>query len=400
MASSPPPASILIVDDLAQNIRFISRCLEPEGYEFRSAHSGREALESIRRGPPDLVLLDLNMPLMNGLEVCRRIKAMDDLFLPVVLITGDGDPNTKREGLQAGAEDFISKPFEPAELFARIRNLLRIKRLHDELSDANSRMEEELEAVAQLQRSLLPAARPGCPGIALDDFYQPSRVAGGDYLDYFRIDSERFGLAVGDAAGHGPQAAVLMAMTKVLLHMCEEHWARPGRLLAEAARRLPRFIPSDQFVTLLYAVFDEAASSLTLASAGHCRPIRFGPDRAAPELIEIGVSGPLGLALEDDFAETVVALEPEDRILFYTDGIVEAQNEEDEIFGLDRFVDLVARNASSPKRELIERLVGGVQAFAGGRPFRDDCTLLLLSRGGSLAPAGGLTSSAAGKKGR
>jgi class 3 adenylate cyclase len=164
------PATILVVDDLPQNLRLLEAVLRPHGYDLVSATSGQEALDRLAVEPIDLVLLDVVMPEIDGLEVCRRLRADEATsFLPVVMITASGDTE-KRAAIEAGADDFVTKPFDQAELLARVRSLLRVKRYHDtivaqaaDLAAWNRTLEErvarqvdELERHGRLRRFLSP----------------------------------------------------------------------------------------------------------------------------------------------------------------------------------------------------------------------------------------------------
>jgi class 3 adenylate cyclase/CheY-like chemotaxis protein len=169
MAMSQDPI-VLVVDDLPQNARLLDAVLAPRGYQVRTAESGEEALRLVHAEPPDLILLDIFMPGLDGYEVCRRVRQdPTTAFLPVVMITASGDQE-KRKAIEAGADDFVTKPFDQAELLARVKSLVRIKRYHDtiqrqsaELTAWNRELEgrvsaqvEELERLGRLRRFLSP----------------------------------------------------------------------------------------------------------------------------------------------------------------------------------------------------------------------------------------------------
>lgn len=374
--NSQSSVSILVVDDLPDNILLVRRFLEREGHEIRAASSGEEALRMIEERPPDLVLLDVMMPGIDGIETAKRIKAMPIGFIPVVLITAFGASEVKRRGLEAGAEDFISKPFDPEELVARIRSLLRTKRLYNDLRRANRRMENELEAVAELQRSLLPSDGPQLDGLQIHDLYIPSRAAGGDYYDYVPVGPGRLGVAIGDASGHGPHAAVLMAMAKVALHICRDHWAKPAALLNEASSQLARFVPPGQFITLFYGVLDLPKATLTCATAGHCPPIMLRAN-GETERLEIPPGLPLGLEDGRPFEQRTFPFRRGDRLFLYTDGLIEAQDSGNELFGIERLVELLREHSKLAGDELNAKLVESARIFSDADEFRDDCTMLL-----------------------
>jgi sigma-B regulation protein RsbU (phosphoserine phosphatase) len=376
--------TILAVDDLPENLTLIARVLQCEGYEVLQASSGMQALELAGRKLPDLAVVDVMMPEMDGIETCRALKKLaGESFLPVALITAREDAPIKRQGLDAGAEEFLSKPFDHEELVARIRALLRTKRLYDALGESNRKLEGEMQALASLQRSLLPVEPPRFEGVRLWDHYQPSRSAGGDFFDYVAIDERNLGVAVGDVSGHGPQAAVIMAMTKMSLHLNREAWESPAELLGRVNEQLRRFTPPEEFVTMFYGVLDTAGGMLHWASAGHCPPIRLSAASGRAEALEVAPSLPLGLVEDAESAQGVCRLERGDRLLVYTDGVVEASDDRGEMFGESRLIE-AARRAGARRGERINPdLIGAVADFTGGREFRDDCTLLLLEWRGS-----------------
>jgi class 3 adenylate cyclase len=157
----PDHANILIVDDQPQNLRLLDAVLQPRGYRVFAVESGEAALELLSKEPIDLVLLDILMPGMDGYEVCRRIREnAATAFLPVVMITAS-DTAQKLRATEAGADDFVTKPFDQGELLARVRSLVRIKHYHDtvtrqsaELAVWNRELSDRVEAqVAQLERA-------------------------------------------------------------------------------------------------------------------------------------------------------------------------------------------------------------------------------------------------------
>ncbi|NIQ01851.1 MAG: response regulator, partial [Nitrospinaceae bacterium] len=183
-APSPSLATLLVVDDSRTQVSFMKNILEKE-YEIRTAYNGLEAVEQFRDHRPDLVLLDIEMPHMNGYEACREIKAIGrDTFVPIIFITSKNDLQSLKKGLQIGAEDYLTKPFHPEELRARIQVMLRTKSLYNQLEEANAIIEKERDTIANIQRSLLCDEPPEIEGFRFFTDYQPSSKAGGDYYDF------------------------------------------------------------------------------------------------------------------------------------------------------------------------------------------------------------------------
>lgn len=371
-------SSILIVDDDASNLVIAERALDGEAYLIQTVDSGERALERIEAQPPDLILLDVMMPGVDGIEVCRRVKCSSSNYIPIILVTAYDEPDIRRRGLAAGAEDFISKPFDSDALIVRVRNLLRTKRLYDELRAANEEMETELRSVGDLQRSMLPEAMPSLPGFKLHSLFLPARLAGGDFFDFIEAGENKLGIVVGDASGHGPPAAVLMAIARVTMRLCSAEPGGPARRIAAASRAILPFVPVGQFITLFYGVLDAESREMRFSLAGHCPPVIFGAGRDAPEVLKTATGLPLGLDGEPTYEERGIELKRGERVLLYTDGIYEAMKADGELFGLERFLEIIQTHAEAPAEQFCDLIVDDVQRFMKGHQFRDDCVLFLI----------------------
>jgi sigma-B regulation protein RsbU (phosphoserine phosphatase) len=250
--------------------------------------------------------------------------------------------------------------------------------LHEQLQDMYTIIDNELEVVADIQRSLLPREVPHVPNIALATYYRTSRRAGGDYYDLFPLSDGRLGILIADVSGHGTPAAVLMAITHSIVHSCEATHDSPGRMLAYMNRRLTsRYtIDSGLFVTAFLGIFDPATRQIVFANAGHPRPrLKRCADGSVLDL-NGDTHLPLGLVDDEVYPETTMQLVPGDQIIFYTDGITEAFNEEGEMFEirrLDRVLDQCALTADG----LIQTIVQELCAFTRDAPPADDQTLLV-----------------------
>ncbi len=263
-----------------------------------------------------------------------------------------------------------------ANLFGRAtRNLV----LRNQLDDAYARLEEELQVVARIQRSLLPRELPRIPGLELAAHYEPSRHAGGDYYDMLPLSDGRWGILIADVCGHGTPAAVLMAVTHTLVHAWPDSEPCPGCLLGYLNRHLTARSPDrGAFVTAFLGVYDPAARTLTYASAGHNPPRlkRCGEH----ELIELDEARqlPLGIMPGITWEPAVIDLSPGDQVIFFTDGITEARGGADghELFGTDR-LDAVMRSCSRGPRELMDAVLQAIADFGGGQPADDDRTMVI-----------------------
>ncbi len=247
-------------------------------------------------------------------------------------------------------------------------------------------LDAELKAVGEIQRSLLPLKLPAIPGLELAASYQPSRRAGGDYYDFFRLPPEhpddmrvRYGILIADVSGHGSPAAVLMAVTHSIAHGFEKPTSPPGELLGFVNRRLCDGYTTDtgRFVTAFYAIYDPSTRELTYSSAGH-NPPRLRPAGATKfEPLDQAQGYPLGIVREEEYPIVVQRLQIGDTVAFYTDGITEARGEGDEQLGLERLDAALSAPESGDPDEMLAAAMSAVRTFAGEVP-EDDRTLLVI----------------------
>lgn len=250
--------------------------------------------------------------------------------------------------------------------------------LSNQLRDAYDVVDRELQAVADIQRSLLPATLPQIPTLDLAAYYATSRRAGGDYYDVFPLPDGRWGILIADVSGHGTPAAVLMAVTHSLAHGFPEPPCPPSSLLARLNRQLGQHYTSNTgaFVTAFYGIYNPRTREFRYACAGH-NPPRLKRCRDGSLMLLNQASGlPLGISSDDDYEEATTQLEIGDQIVFYTDGITEAFNPHGELFGTER-LDEVLANCALTAQGLIDTLITAVHDFAAGQAADDDRTVLI-----------------------
>jgi sigma-B regulation protein RsbU (phosphoserine phosphatase) len=251
--------------------------------------------------------------------------------------------------------------------------------LSEQLKEAYEAIDDELQAVANIQRSLLPSAMPKIPTLAVAAHYQTSRRAGGDYYDFFPLPDGQWGILIADVSGHGTPAAVLMAVTHSLAHTYPGPPTPPSAMLDYVNAKLSNLYtaPHDTFVTAFYGIYNPAERLLTYAAAGHNPPrLKRCTDGTLDQLD--GVRGlPLGINPAERYHEASHRLLPGDQLMLYTDGITEAYNEAGEMFGLER-LDQVLEHCSLRAPDLLREVLAAVDTFTGGRPPDDDRTLLVL----------------------
>lgn len=259
-----------------------------------------------------------------------------------------------------------------SNLFGRTTGNLVLRR---ELREAYDALDREMKVVGDIQRSLLPTDLPAIPGLELAASYQTSTQAGGDYYDLFPLSDGAWGIFIADVSGHGTPAAVLMAVTHAIVHAYPDPAAPPGAVMEHLNGLLSRHYTSGNgsFITAFYGVYRPANRTLTYARAGHNPPRLRGKDAVVP-LDRVG-NLPLGIVPGVSYDQATVQLSIGDAILFYTDGVTEAMNDANELFGEERLDRLVASHRADAAG-LIDRVLADVGRFEGARPAADDRTLL------------------------
>jgi serine phosphatase RsbU (regulator of sigma subunit) len=242
------------------------------------------------------------------------------------------------------------------------------------------RMEEELGIARDLQMSMLPAACPEIEGFELAALSIPARQVGGDFFDFIEMGEDKLGLVIADVTGKSVSGALVMAASRSVFRMLSEEQLSVGEIMIRANRRTKKDIKRGMFVALLYAILNARDTSLRLCSAGQTQPILLSAKTGEAGLVETkGDTFPLGILEDAGYEQTQLQLAPGDRVVFYTDGIVEAMNEQQEIFGFDRLLEVVRGARSMAADALLKEIIDTVNTFAGGNAQHDDMTLIVVS---------------------
>ncbi|MFZ3044863.1 MAG: SpoIIE family protein phosphatase [Desulfatirhabdiaceae bacterium] len=373
-----PQESILLVDDQPANLQVLSQTLENIGCKQLFAKNGESALAIAQKVRPDLILLDIMMPGIDGFEVCRRLKTNPDTQkIPVIFLSALDETSDKVRGLQLGAVDYVAKPFQPEEVIARVNTHLMIHRLSTEVQMQRDELEHELQVVSQLQRNLLPERLPEIDGLKLAVHYETSRYTGGDYYDVVVLPDGRLTILVADAEGHSAPATVMMAMTCALFRSCSTCLGEPDQMLAYINENLCK-VNRGSFVTAIYAVYDIPSRTLKMARAGNPLPILYKPsERTATELSCEGVLI-MGLEAYAEVPVTEVTLLPGDQLLFYTDGVTDRLNEDKKFYGTERLLQQFGTADSDDPAAILKGITDDLSRFAGHRPADDDQAMLIL----------------------
>ena len=251
-------------------------------------------------------------------------------------------------------------------------------RMIEEVID-KERMEEELSIARDLQTSMLPAECPKIEGIDIAAYSVSAREVGGDFYDFIEMGKDKVGLVVADVTGKSVSGALVMSASRSVLRMLSEEDLSVGETMVRANRRTKKDIKSGMFVALLYAVIDAGAKSVQLCSAGQTQPIHLCALSGKAELVETeGDPFPLGILDEADYRETKLPLRSGDSVVFYTDGIVEAMNAENEIYGFDRLLSVIQEAEFLSAEAILKLIMNRVEAFVGGASQHDDITVIVV----------------------
>jgi serine phosphatase RsbU (regulator of sigma subunit) len=389
-------ARVLVVDDKEVNVRLLKSMLHSAGYvSVESTTDPNKVCELHRRNRFDLILLDLQMPGMDGFQVMEGLKEIEeDGYLPVLVITAQ--PEQKLRALRAGAKDFVSKPFEFAELLARVHNILEVRLLHLKMKetvreleasrevirlktqDERRRSEQELILAQQTQESLLPRVLPQFEHFHIHAFNNPTRYVGGDFYDFRQLSSGEWVGVLADVSGKGIVAALLSSMVLGALSMEFHSNTEPPEVLNRINQLLcEKSLPS-QFVTLFLFVLGPDGSGQFI-SAGQNPAYLF---RSATGEIENLASDAFFLGMFDfaSYPSRAFHLYKGDILVVYSDGLTDAQNRQEEMFGEERLLKIIEQEAPSGSHALEVKLLKTIEEFAQGVPQTDDITFVIVQK--------------------
>lgn len=399
------PLRVLIVDDSRLQRRILSASLARMGYTVKEADSGKSALEVCEEWPPDLVLSDWMMPEMNGLEFCQRFKSLPrEGYGYFVLLTSKSDKDEVAHGLDIGADDFLSKPFNGHELRARLSAGERIVNMHRELIAKNRLVSDTLEQLQQahdslnsdlieakkLQQSLVREKHKKIGPFDLSFLLRSSGHVGGDLVGYFPISDEEVGVFSIDVSGHGISSALMTARLagqltspspehNLALYQNEDGVIRahdPAEVVADLNRVVLNEMDTDHYFTMILSVVNLKTGHVRLCQAGHPHPL---VQRKTGEITQDGTGGmPIGLFLEADYETFDLTLQPGDRLMLCSDGITECPNEDETLLEEEGFERIMADLKDQSGQQLLETLIWTLADYAGEAGFPDDVSVAMI----------------------
>jgi phosphoserine phosphatase RsbU/P len=378
---------LLLVEDSSTMRRMLAAILSDEGFEVITANDGLQGLAKAREEPPpELILTDYEMPELDGAGLCQALKEDKQLrSIPVLMLTTLGETANKIAGLEAGADDYIQKPKNPdefRELFARIRARLRIADLEAEnatrtrmLEAATKKLKFELDLAQKVQFALMP--RPPRPRgvLRVAVRYTPANQLGGDVYDFYRLENNRLGILVADVSGHGVNSAMLSGMVKALAAPLSIAVLEPGELLAGLDVATEQYFPEGYFCTGFYMIADEETGLVRYAGVGHPPAIIVGPN--GPRTLPSN-PGMLGIGMVDGTAGDTDRIEPGESLVIYTDGLTDAMDVSDALFGEERLKTVLQCHYGADPAEILKEIDDAVSHHtAPGRPA-DDINIIVL----------------------
>ena len=387
--ATPSPSElrkVLLIDDDAASCRTLASALRSSGFEVTTALNGEEGLASLDANPPDVVLLDFEMPGLNGDEVCGRIRAGSDPArreLPVIMLTAHSGTADEVRCLSAGANDFVTKPVSRAVLEARIHTQLRLRALAEELRSQNDELarwraaqETDLAAARATQQAIIPSAIPPLIGWSMQTIYRPLVQVGGDVFGWRPLSHGRTLLWLADATGHGASAALLTTLCALLFNRGCETEADPSAILRCVNREFFEVFNGRSFMTACCAVID-GEGALSFASVGHppllVRRADGRVESAGPHGTMLGIFADLPLQ-----SETRMHLSTGDAGLIYSDGLFSLMGKHGEYFTVEQVRQAVVETAAN--EGFLRGVVGAVGRRSNGEPREDDLAALALIR--------------------
>ncbi len=411
--------NILVVDDEFINIQVLQNQLSIHGFNVMMASSGQEALELLEHeidAIPDMVILDVMMPLMTGYEVCQKIRETYSISeLPVIMLTAKNQISDLQIGLEAGANDYLTKPFNKNELLARVKNLLSLK-IASRVKIEFEGMNKEMELAAKIQESIMPRKLPIIDGLHIYAKYLPMAEIGGDYYDFASTSDGKLISIIADVSGHGLPAAMVGSMAKLAFIMDARQSSSPKHILNSMNTNL-----FDQFkgkyLTACAIAIDMPNKKLILSNAGHLPLIIARKSTSMPnplptdsstslgmtdnshtegdspspitihhsiislcEIIEITTDGgfPIGWMEDNDLEEVSMNIQSGDRIILYTDCVLEAKNLANEQFETENFHRFISENFTIAAPLFVDNLIKVLQTWTGSENLDDDLTLVVL----------------------
>lgn len=377
---------ILVINDEEPVRELIGMILQQHGYQVVEAPDGFKGLEVAAQTLPDLILLDVMMPGMDGYEVCSKLKQDPKTKeIPVIFLSSLSAAKDKIRGLQLGGVDFVTRVSDQAELLARVQTHLKISSLtrelmvkNEELIQKQKYLDEDLKAAAEIQRSLLPGEQLKLKNLDISWQCLPCDLVGGDIFNILPIENNYAAFYMIDVSGHGVPSAMVTVSVSQHLHEANKN-ENVNRLLSPSSvlKTLDQLFPVERFnkfMTMFYMVINFDTGELKYSNAGHPPPILVHPTTSY-ELLTKG--GPVvGINEGFPFSEATIQLQKGDKVFLYTDGIIEHENPQERFYGSERLFALIENLKQEPTPKICDLVLQSVNEYGEGLLPKDDISIL------------------------
>jgi serine phosphatase RsbU (regulator of sigma subunit) len=371
------PPLILIVDDNPANVEILQMRLAANNYDIITATDGESGLAMARDKQPDLILLDIMMPKLDGLAVCRRLKENPSLpFMPIIMVTAKADSKDIVAGLEAGGDEYLTKPVDHAALVARVKSMLRIKSLHDRVLEQSGLLKHQLMTATKVQTLFWPVIPELEAGSHIWALSIPATYIGGDLYDIIPMPDNSLLVYVADVSDKGVPAALIMAALSTKIRSESRIHADVDKLLVTVNNSLHRLISKEGFfATIVFVRYWPQSGKMQYSMGGHLQPLWIVESGIGyfPQLS--GIS--LGITPDVHFEKKEILLSPGESVILFTDGVVEAENVNNEMYGHDRMVDYIKNSKGPPWGK---GLTDDIRQWRGNAVVNDDLTLLEIWR--------------------
>lgn len=378
MPHSVKGATLLIVDDTPKNIQVLGKILSTEGYNIHVAQNGLQAIERAKKVIPDLILLDVMMPGLDGFETCEQLKRIPSLQeIPIIFLTAKTESDDVVKGFDLGAVDYVTKPFHAPELLARVHTHLQLRYEIEARKKREQQIQEELEEARHIQQNIVPLQLPQLPNAQLVCKFAPMARIGGDFYNIFNLGNGKYVIMIADVSGHGIPAALVASLISGAFTNNAGTENSTEMVVHAINAYLSDLLPPRFFSTMFYGIYDSQNHLFQYTSAGH--PDGLVIRTKTNDFYSLSTGGMVLGVVKNEMAqykEKTFQLESGDKLLLYTDGIYEVTNAHEERLGKKGLNDFLQNHASLPISTLVDELYHYGLQFSGKDRYNDDVTLV------------------------
>jgi len=369
---------ILVIDDSKLNRAIVKKVLSSLNMDVEEANDGLQGLDILKKNKFDLVLVDIIMPNLDGFGFLSKFKEISEKeFIPVILMTGSEDLNSKIKGLRIGADDFLLKPLNEKELIARVFSLLRLKSVYTELYEKNLLIKKELEIAKRIQQFIIPNDFSTIPYPKISGYYLPIEDIGGDFFDCYSLNDNNFGFLIADVTGHGIPAALVMTMSKMIFSIYAPRFNSTKELFEAVNSNIKNLLLDTQYITSFYIIYDSKNNRIKFSNAGHTWALLYRASKG--KVIALDTKGFfIGISEQSSYEEKSLPVATGDRIVMYTDGVTEINNNAGDNYGEKRLANFIKNNNDKNGDAFCMALIHDLKKYTSLEKRTDDIALLCI----------------------